>query len=391
MASGSLSQFIGDAGEYFLGGPEVRRFESAFSDLFQVQYSISMNSWTSGLWAAVGALGLEPGSEVITSPWTMAATATTILHWNLVPVFADIDNRTFNLDPAAVKAQITQRTRAIISPDIFGQSADIEALLKICKKHDLFLVSDTAQSPMAKRNGYFAGTASHIAGFSFNYHKHIHTGEGGMLITDNPEFADRLQLLRNHGEVVLSRRKQSDLMYGIMGMNMRLGEIESAIGINQLTKLEGAIVSRRNAAIRFTDGIKDLPGLSVPFVDSGNDHVYYVYGIKIDQSITAVSREKIIAALKAEGVPSLMTGYQNLHKLPLFRKQLTYKNNNIPYSLLPKKRAKELKRQILPVAEQLHNESFIGINWCAHNYLDSEVDSLTHAFQKVWGSLEKLR
>jgi dTDP-4-amino-4,6-dideoxygalactose transaminase len=350
-----------------------------------------MNSWTSGLWAAVGALGLEPGSEVITSPWTMAATATTILHWNLVPVFADIDNRTFNLDPGAVEAQITQRTRAIISPDIFGQSADIEALLKICKKHDLFLVSDTAQSPMAKRNGYFAGTASHIAGFSFNYHKHIHTGEGGMLITDNPEFADRLQLLRNHGEVVLSRRKQSDLMYGIMGMNMRLGEIESAIGINQLTKLEGAIVSRRNAAIRFTDGIKDLPGLSVPFVDSGNDHVYYVYGIKIDQSITAVSREKIIAALKAEGVPSLMPGYQNLHKLPLFRKQLTYKNNNIPYSLLPKKRAKELKRQILPVAEQLHNESFIGINWCAHNYLDSEVDSLTHAFQKVWGSLEKLR
>jgi len=391
MESGSLSQFIGDAGEYFLGGPEVRKFESNFSKLFSIEHAISMNSWTSGLWAAVGALGLEPGSEVITSSWTMAATATTILHWNLVPVFADIDHQTFNLNPKDVESKITKRTRAIISPDIFGQSADIEALLKICKKHDLFLVSDTAQSPMAKRNGYFAGTASHIAGFSFNYHKHIHTGEGGMLITDNPEFADRLQLLRNHGEVVLSRRQQSDLMYGIMGMNMRLGEIESAIGINQLTKLEGAIISRRNAASRFTDGIKDLPGLSVPFVDSGNDHVYYVYGIKIDQSMTAVSREKIIAALKAEGVPSLMPGYQNLHKLPLFREQLTYKNNNVPYSLIPKKRAKELKSQILPVTEEIHNESFIGINWCAHNYLDSEVDSLIHAFQKVWGSLEKLR
>jgi dTDP-4-amino-4,6-dideoxygalactose transaminase len=391
LTSGSLSQFIGDAGEYFLGGPEVRRFESAFSDLFQVQYSVSVNSWTSGLWAAVGALGLEPGSEVITSPWTMAATATTLLHWNLVPVFADIDYQTFNLDSKDVEAKITKRTRAIISPDIFGQSADIESLLQICKKYDLFLVSDTAQSPMAKRNGYFAGTASHIGGFSFNYHKHIHTGEGGMLITNDPEFADRLQLLRNHGEVAISRREQTNLVYGIMGMNMRLGEIESAIGTNQLTKLEGAINSRRNAANRFTAGLKDLPGLTVPFIDSGNDHVYYVYGMKIDNSVTGVSRKRIFDALVAEGVPSIMQGYQNLHMLPLFRKQLTYKNNNIPYSLISKKRARELRWQILPVAEQLHNESFIGINWCAHNYSNSEVDLLIRAFQKVWASLEKLR
>jgi perosamine synthetase len=389
--SGLLSQFIGDAGEYFLGGPEVRRFESEFSNFFGVSHSVSVNSWTSGLWAAIGALGLEPGSEVITSPWTMAATATTLLHWNLVPVFADIDPLTFNLDPKDVEAKINPRTRAIISPDIFGQSADIESLLKLCEMNSLFLVSDTAQSPMAMRNGYFAGTSSHIAGFSFNYHKHIHTGEGGMLITNDPGLADRLQLLRNHGEVALSRRSKDSWMYGIMGMNMRLGEIEAAIGSNQLTKLEGAVNSRRSAANRFSEGIRDLNGLKIPYVASGNEHVYYVYGIVLNQLETGVHREKMIEALRAEGVPAVMPGYQNLHKLPLFQEQLTYKFNPLPYSLLTKKRARQLKEQVLPVAEELHSQSFIGINWCAHNYSDLEVDLLISAFRKIWKNLDELR
>ena len=389
--SGSLSQFIGDAGEYFLGGPEVRKFEEAFSRSFNVKYSISVNSWTSGLWAAIGALELEPGTEVITSPWTMAATATTILHWNLVPVFADIDEHTFNLNPLSVEEKITTRTRAIVSPDIFGQSANIESLLKICEKYNLFLISDSAQSPMAKRNGYFAGSASHIAGFSFNYHKHIHTGEGGMIITKDPYLADRLQLLRNHGEVALSRRNTGAEFYGIMGMNMRLGEIEAALGTNQLTKLAAAVSSRRSAANRFSESIASLPGLSTPYIEEGNDHVYYLYGIKIDQNITRVPRNRIIEALRAEGVPAVMAGYQNLHTLPLFRDQLTYRNNPLPYSLLSSKRARELRKPFLPVAETLHNKTFLGINWCAHKLSNSDVDMVAEAFHKVWANLELLR
>ena len=389
--SGALSQFIGAAGEYFLGGTEVRKFEMAFSKMFNVDYSISVNSWTSGLWAAIGALELEPGSEVITSPWTMAATATTILHWNLVPVFADIDSKTFNLDPKDVESKVTNRTRAIVSPDIFGQSADIESLRKICEKHNLFLVSDTAQSPFATRNGYFAGTSSDIAGFSFNYHKHIHTGEGGMIITKDSNLADRLQLLRNHGEVDLAQRRDESRSYVIMGMNMRLGEMEAAIGINQLTKLVGAVNSRRIAANRFAAGIENLQGLHVPFVAEGNDHVYYVFGIKIDEDVSGVSRTRIVEALQAEGVPAIASGYQNLHTLPLFREQLTYRKNPLPYSLLSKKRAKELRQQELPISEKLHNENFFGINWCAHELTNSDVDLLIDAFQKVWANLELLK
>jgi perosamine synthetase len=391
MRSGNLSKFVGDSGDYFLGGQEVRSFEDNFSNKFQVDHSVSVNSWTSGLWVALGALELDPGSEVITSSWTMAATATTILHWNAVPVFAEIDSRTFNLDPSDVESKVTSRTRAIVCPDIFGQSADIESLLKICNKYDLSLVSDTAQAPFASRNGYFAGTASHIGGFSFNYHKHIHTGEGGMLVTNDADLAARMQLLRNHGEVVISRRPKEEHQYGILGMNMRLGEIEGAIGKNQLLKLDDAVASRQRAAARFELGLKDLIGLNVPYVDPENTHVYYVFGMILNLEEIGVSRAQIIEALKAEGVPGLMVGYQNLHKFPLFAEQLTYRSNPLPYSLLPSKRAIELKNQNLPIAEEFHNETFFGINWCAFTYSDVEVDLLIEAFHKVWANLDLLK
>lgn len=391
MRSGFLSRFIGDAGEYFLGGPEIRSFEENFAEKFKVNHSISVNSWTSGLWVAIGALELDPGSEVITSSWTMAATATTLLHWNVVPVFADIDRRTFNLDPTDVESKVTSRTIAIVCPDIFGQSADIEALLKICSKYGLSLVSDTAQAPFAIRNGYYAGTASHIGGYSFNYHKHIHTGEGGMLVTNDSSLADRMQLLRNHGEVVISRRPKEEHQYGILGMNMRLGEIEGAIGKNQLLKLDNAVASRQRAAERFAIGVQDLVGLETPFVESENSHVYYVFGMQLDFIKLGVTRGKVIEALKAEGVPGLVVGYQNLHNLPLFSEQLTYRNNPLPYNLLSPKRAIELRNQSLPTAEMLHNETFFGINWCAYVFSDPEVDLLIEAFHKVWANLDSIR
>lgn len=391
IMSGTLSDYIGDAGEKFLGGREIRNFEQNFSEKFNVSHSVAVNSWTSGLWVAAGALELEPGSEVITSTWTMAASATTLLHWNLIPVFADIDPRSFNLDPIDVETKITQRTRAIVAPDIFGQSADVEALLRLCLKYDLVLISDSAQSPLARRNNYFAGTASHIGGFSFNYHKHIHTGEGGMLVTNNSLLCERMQLLRNHGEVVVARDPSFTKGYGIMGMNLRLGEIEGAIGQNQLLKLDNAIISRQDAADQFTKGVSSLNGLRVPFVEPENSHVYYVYGMQLDLDILQVERSIIVKALQAEGVSNLFAGYQNLHLLPLFREQLTYRKNPIPYSLVPKKRSLELRNPSLPISEQLHNSTFIGINWCANTFTELEVKELIQAFRKVWGNLDILR
>lgn len=391
LKSGKLSQFVGSSGEFFLGGNSVKSMEAAWTEYFKTGFAVSCNSWTSGLWLAIGALGLEPGCEVIVSSWTMAATATTILHWNLIPVFADIDEATFNLDPVDVENRITKRTRAIVSPDIFGQSADIESLKIICDKYDLMLVSDTAQSPGAKRNGYFAGTASDIGGFSLNYHKHIHSGEGGVAVTKSPELAHRMQLLRNHGEVVVGQNPDQESQYGILGMNMRLGEIESAIAEIQLTKLSLAIESRRMGAQLFSTLISDLPGISVPQLSPGNDHVYYVYGMKFDCNILGIDRATLVEALKAEGVPAIQAGYQNIHKLPLFTKELTYRNNPLPYSLLPRKRRRELSATQLAVAERLHRSEFVGINWCAKEFTELEVRLLADAFEKVLTNLDSLR
>lgn len=391
LESGDLSRFIGASGEYFLGGKTILDMESAWSSYFDTKYAVSCNSWTSGLWLAIGSLGLEPGSEVIVSSWTMAATATTLLHWNLIPVFADIDPDTFNIDPEEVIQKVSSRTRAIVAPDIFGQSADIEKLREICKRYDLYLVSDSAQSPGAKRNGYFAGTKSDIGGFSLNYHKHIHSGEGGVVVTDSSELANRVQLLRNHGEVVVGQRFAKDPFFGILGMNMRMGEIEAAIAQNQLTKLEAAVQSRQTAASQFTSYLLDLPGLSTPTVAPGNTHVYYVYGLKMDTEYLKIDRKLLIDALNAEGVPAILTGYQNIHSLPLFKMQLTYAKNPLPYSLLSKRRRHQLAKVALPVSEKLHTRDFLGINWCAKQFNQVDISLVGEAFQKVWGNLDALR
>jgi len=174
MNSGVLSDFIGASGPKFLGGPRVRQFEYDSQFAFGVEHAVTFNSWTSGLIAAVGALQLEPGDQVIVPTWTMSATATAILHWNCVPVFADIDPHTFNISIQSIEECITSRTRAIIAVDIFGQSADMDEINLLAKKYDLRVISDSAQAPGALYRGRYAGTLAHIGGYSLNYHKHIH-------------------------------------------------------------------------------------------------------------------------------------------------------------------------------------------------------------------------
>ena len=147
IKSGVLSQFLGCHSDDFLGGPKVKEFEQACKDYFGVDYAITVNSWTSGLVAAVGALDISPGDEIIVTPWTMCASATAILHWNAIPVFADIDEKTFNIDPISVEKNISEKTKAILAVDIFGQSADIDSLREVADKFNLKLICDTAQAP----------------------------------------------------------------------------------------------------------------------------------------------------------------------------------------------------------------------------------------------------
>lgn len=384
METGILSQFLGAWHEDFYGGPKVKEFEQACKWFFGVKHAVTVNSWTSGLMAAIGAIGIEPGDEVIVSPWTMCASATAILNWNAIPVFADIDRDTFNLDPKSVEANITPYTKAIMAIDIFGHSADIDSLMAIAKKHGLKLISDTAQSPGAYYKGKYAGTLAHIGGYSLNYHKHIHTGEGGILVTDDDDYAERMRLIRNHAEAVVGDKGEKNLV-NMIGYNFRLGEIEAAIGNEQLKKLKKFVESRQRAAARLTDGIKELPGLKVPVVKLDCTHVYYIYAMTFDEKELGVNRDHIHSALTAEGV-SVSKKYQNVHLLPMYQNKIAYGSKGFPWTAEFCKRDVDYRKGICPVAEELNDQSYLGIQMCEYDLDDRDIDLIIESFKKVWKS-----
>jgi perosamine synthetase len=390
IESGVLSQFIGAWHPDFLGGPRVKEFEAQCASYFGVKHAITVNSWTSGLIASVGAIGIQPGDEVIVPPWTMCASATAILHWNAIPVFADIDPVTFCLDPKSVEANITPHTKAIMAVDIFGQSAEMDVLMAIAKRYALKVISDTAQAPGAIFKGKYAGTLADVGGFSLNYHKHIHTGEGGIVVTNDDIIAQRLQLIRNHAEAVVEGMGVSDLT-NMIGYNFRLGEIECAIGISQLKKLQRFVESRNRVATRLNEKLADLPGLKTPSVLEGCSHVYYVYGMVLDTKLLGVKREVLIKALEAEGVKGLSNGYQNIHLLPIFQNKVAYGSKGFPWSSDICHREVSYAKGICPVAEKLHDETYIGFAMCLHDLTESDVDLIGKAFSKVWDFLPELR
>ena len=389
IESGVLSQYIGAWHEDFLGGPKVREFEYAAAEYFGVKHAVTVNSWTSGLVAAVGAIGIEPGDEVIVTPWTMSASASAILHWNAIPVFADIDPKTYNLDPASIEKNITPYTRAIMVADIFGQSADMDEIMAIAAAHDLKVISDAAQAPGAMYKGHFAGTRAHVGGYSLNYHKHIHTGEGGILVTDDDGIAERLQLIRNHAEVVVAGMGMTDIT-NMVGHNFRLGEIECAIGIEQLKKLEGFVHSRQVLAQALTDGLRGLPGLSLPVVGADRTHVYYVYPMQLDLELLGVGRDRICDALASEGV-AIGRSYQNVEHPALYQKKIAFGSRGFPWSSDVCHRDVDYSKGICPVAEELNESTYIGFGMCVYDLTIEDIRQIAGAFHKVWANLGSLR
>lgn len=390
VESGVLSQFIGCWDPDFFGGPEVQAFERMWERDFCVKHAVSVNSLTSGLVAAIGAIGIEPGDEVIVSPWTMSATATAIMHWNAIPVFADIEPETFCLDPLSVERNISPYTKAIVAVDIAGHSADMDALKEIARKHGLKIVSDTAQAPAAFYKGKYAGTLGDIGGFSLNYHKHVHTGEGGVMVTDDDELADRMRLIRNHAEVVVEDKGVTNLV-NMIGFNFRLGEIEAAIGIEQLKKLKSMVEDRQRVARRFDEGLGNLSGLRVPVVKPDCTHVYYTYTMTLDPDALGVDRDTVHKALVAEGVPALGSRYENIHLLPMYQKKIAYGSKGFPWSSDICRRDVSYSKGICPVAEDMNDRRFLSIGACSHMFEDREIDLIVEAFHKVWRNLEALR
>jgi len=331
IESGVLSRYLGTWSADFYGGETVQEFEQAWARHFRVRYAVSVNSNTSGLVAAVGAIGVEPGDEVIVTPWTMSATATAILVWNAIPVFADIEDETFNLDPVSIERRITPLTRAIVVSDIFGHAADLEAIMALARRHGLKVIEDAAQAPGALYRGRYAGTVADIGVFSLNFHKHIHTGEGGVAVTNDDDLAERLRLIRNHAEAVTGDKDVTDLT-NMLGYNFRLGEIECAIGLEQLKKLNRIVEDRQRIGSALTVGLTGLRGLRTPVIQEDCTHVYYMYPLIIDADATGIGRTQILKALRAEGLECLSGGYQNLHLLPMYQQKIAYGSSGFPWT-----------------------------------------------------------
>jgi dTDP-4-amino-4,6-dideoxygalactose transaminase len=317
----------------------------------------------------------------------MAASATAILHWNAIPVFADIEPETFNIDPESILKNITPQTRAIMAVDIFGQSCDIDRIMDIADEHGLKVIGDTAQAPDTFNKGRVTGTLAHVGGYSLNYHKHIHTGEGGILVTNDDVIAERLQLIRNHAEAVVAGKGVKDLS-NMIGHNFRLGEIEAAIGIEQLKKLRRLVESRQKAAEKLTKGLKGLPGLRLPIVKEGCTHAYYMYPMVLDPDLLGATRSWIYSALEAEGIQGLAAGYTNVHRLPIYQKKIAYGRSGFPWTADFCKRNVNYAKGICPIAEDLHDRTYLGFEMCMHALEEKDIELIIGAFKKVWHSLK---
>ena len=248
----------------FLGGRMVRKFEAEFARKLGVPFAVSVNSATSGLSAALGAAGIGPGDEVITTCMSFNATALSILLFNSIPVFVDVDSTSFCLDPQAVEEAITPKTKAILVVHLLGNAAAMDDIMAIARKHNLVVIEDCAQAPGTKYKGDYVGTIGNLGVFSFQETKNITTGEGGMVTTKDPVLAKRVRLIRNHGESIPDNSWDDSALANLVGMNFRMTELTAALGVAQIGKLDENNRTRTANAQMLADRLRDLPGLSVP-------------------------------------------------------------------------------------------------------------------------------
>jgi perosamine synthetase len=374
----ALSGFHGSAQPTFFGGPEVKAFEAAWCKRFGVAHAVSVNSATSALIAAMGAIGIGPGDEVITSPYTMTATAIAPLFYGGIPVFADIDPDYFCLDVESVERALTPRTRAILAVNIFGHPAELKKLRALADARGLYLVEDNAQAVLAEEGGHLAGTIGHIGIYSLNIHKHIQTGEGGVCVTADAALAKRLQLIRNHGENVVDWLEVDDLT-NMVGFNFRMPELAAALGLAQLERIDELVERAESLAKRLTEGTSNLKGFTVPSVRAGCRHNYFMWSAKIDPTQLGASRSAFSAALTAEGFPNAQGYVEPIYRIPMFQKRIAIGKDGFPFNLSDR----IYPDGLCPVAEAMRDTrllQFQPVSWDAD---DEQVEMMIEAIHKV--------
>jgi len=292
-------------------GPEVKAFEEEFSHHVDGRHCIAVNSGTSALHLGFIAAGIKAGDEVIVPSFSFAATANSVALAGGTPIFADIDPRTFNMDPAHVESLITPRTKAIMPVHLYGHIAAVDQFEAMCKKHNIMLIEDSAQAHLASMNGRPSGAWGTVASFSFYPTKNMTSGEGGMITTDNADIARMLRLLRNQGQEVIYQNE-------VVGFNNRMTDIHAAIGRVQLRKLPAWTVQRQKNAAYLS---ANLQGVIAPYVAPNTTHAFHQYTVRIPGE-DAAKRDHFMAAIRERGIGCGVYYPTPIHRLPSFRLEL---------------------------------------------------------------------
>ncbi len=318
--------------DWLTTGPKVAEFEAAFAAYVGAAHAVAVSSGTAALHAAAFACGLKAGDEAITTPLTFAATANCVVYQGARPVFADVRSDTLNLDADRVREKITNRTKALIPVDYTGQPADLDAMRAIAEEHNLTLIEDACHAPGATYKGRSVGALSTMTIFSTHPVKHLTTGEGGIITTDDPDLAHKLRVFRNHGlsNDAHERHQQGVWFYEMvaLGYNYRLTDIQCALGLSQLKKVEGWLARRRAIAARYTEAFAELPGVDVPAVQADCEPAWHLFVILLDPEALRVGRAEIYRALRAENIGV------NVHYVPVpwhpYYRELGYERGQWP-------------------------------------------------------------
>jgi perosamine synthetase len=303
--------------DFVTTGPLVDEFERRLAEHVGAAHAVAVSSGTAALHAAVVAAGVEAGDEVIVPPLTFAATANAVCYLGATPVFADVRRDTLNLDPARVQAAITPRTRAIVTVDFAGQPSDLEPLRALAAARGLVLIEDAAHALGAHYRGRPVGSAfADLVTLSFHPVKHITTGEGGMVLTADAALAARLRRFRNHGidADATERAARGEWYYQMLdlGFNYRLTDIQCALGLSQLARLDGFVARRRALAARYVEALADLPAVQLPAVAADVRHAWHIFPVLLDLERLAIDRRTVFTALRAEGIGV------NVHYIPVY-------------------------------------------------------------------------
>jgi UDP-4-amino-4,6-dideoxy-N-acetyl-beta-L-altrosamine transaminase len=354
--------------DWLTTGPKVAEFEEAFASHVGAKHAVSFSSGTAALHGAAFAARLKPGDEAITTPLTFAATANCVLYQGATPVFADVCPDTLNLDPEQVERKITANTRAILPVDYAGHPADLDAIRQIASRHGLIVIEDACHALGAEYRGRKVGSIADMTVFSFHPVKHITTGEGGMVTTDNPQFAETLRRFRNHGISSDARQRQSAGQWHyemvLLGFNYRLPDIVCALGIEQLKRLESNLVRRREIAARYTSAFGEIVGVITPAVRPDANPAWHLYPIRLDLEKLSADRAQIFRALRAENI-GVNVHYIPVHLHPYYRDRFGYNGGEFP------------------VAEDAYSR-LISLPMF-HGMTDQDVDDVITAVRKVLG------